>query len=347
MKLRQLRYITEVARRGLNITAAAEALFTSQPGISKQIRLLEDELGVEIFLRHGKHLTEITPAGQRILEYAERLLKDVDSIQNIADEFRQQDRGELAIATTHTQARYALPNVISTFRQRFPKVSLQLQQGSPPQIAKLAASGEADFAIATEAMEHFEDLVMLPCYHWNRCVLVRPDHPLAKLRRKLAVRDIAGHPIVTYTFGFTGRSKLDQAFAAHGTKPEVVLTAVDADVIKTYVRLGLGIVGHRRDDGLRCRRGQRSGGARRGTPVRHLDHAHRLSARHVPAPVHVRVHRGLRPAPGRGHGGSHRGNRRRRGAPTADGRPRAVGADAVGLIIPKSPVDMFLYSYSI
>lgn len=241
MKLRQLRYITEVARRGLNITAAAEALFTSQPGISKQIRLLEDELGVEIFLRHGKHLTEITPAGQRILEYAERLLKDVDSIQNIADEFRQQDRGELAIATTHTQARYALPNVISTFRQRFPKVSLQLQQGSPPQIAKLAASGEADFAIATEAMEHFEDLVMLPCYHWNRCVLVRPDHPLAKLRRKLAVRDIAGHPIVTYTFGFTGRSKLDQAFAAHGTKPEVVLTAVDADVIKTYVRLGLGI----------------------------------------------------------------------------------------------------------
>ena len=241
MKLRQLRYITEVARRGLNITAAAEALFTSQPGISKQIRLLEDELGVQIFLRHGKHLTEITPAGQRILEYAERLLRDVDSIQNIADEFRQQDRGELAIATTHTQARYALPAVITSFRQRFPKVSLQLQQGSPPQIARLAASGEADFAIATEAMEHFESLVMLPCYRWNRCVLVKPDHPLARLERPLTVRDIAQHPIVTYTFGFTGRSKLDQAFAAHGLKPEVVLTAVDADVIKTYVRLGLGI----------------------------------------------------------------------------------------------------------
>ena len=239
MKIRQLHYIQEVARRGLNVTAAAEALFTSQPGVSKQIRMLEDELGVNIFVRNGKHLSEITPAGTRILEYTQRLLLEVDNIKNIADEFRETDRGDLSIATTHTQARYALPAVIQKFRTRFPKVTLHLHQGSPPQIAKLASDGQADFAIATEALELFDDLVMLPCYHWNRIVLVRPDHPLAQLE-KLSLRELAAHPIITYTFGFTGRSKLDQAFAAHGLRPDVVLTAVDADVIKTYVRLGLG-----------------------------------------------------------------------------------------------------------
>lgn len=239
MKIRQLHYIQEVARRGLNVTAAAEALFTSQPGVSKQIRMLEDELGVEVFVRNGKHLSEITPAGKRILQYAERLLLEVDNIKNIADEFRETDRGDLSIATTHTQARYALPPVIQRFRTRFPKVSLHLHQGSPQQIAKMASDGQADFAIATEALELFEDLVMLPCYHWNRVVLVRPDHPLARTTA-LDLRDLAAHPIITYTFGFTGRSKLDQAFAAHGLRPDVVLTAVDADVIKTYVRLGLG-----------------------------------------------------------------------------------------------------------
>jgi LysR family cys regulon transcriptional activator len=240
MKLRQLHYIHEVAKRGLNVTAAAEALYTSQPGVSKQIRMLEDELGVDIFLRNGKHLAEVTPAGKRILEYAERLLAEAENIKHIAEEFREQDRGDLSIATTHTQARYALPPVIQKFKAQYPKVSLHLHQGSPPQIAKLAADGITDFAIATEAMEHFEQLVMLPCYHWNRCVLVRTGHPLAG-KKKLTLKDIAEHPIVTYTFGFTGRSKLDQAFAAHGLKPDVVLTAVDADVIKTYVRLGLGI----------------------------------------------------------------------------------------------------------
>lgn len=239
MKIRQLHYIQEVARRGLNVTAAAEALFTSQPGVSKQIRLLEDELGVDIFVRNGKHLSEITPAGQRILDYAQRLLGEVENIKNIAEEFRDTDRGDLSIATTHTQARYALPPVIQKFRSRFPKVTMHLHQGSPPQIAKLASDGQADFAIATEALELFDDLVMLPCYHWNRVVLVRPDHPLAQTS-KLDLRDLAAHPIITYTFGFTGRSKLDQAFAAHGLRPDVVLTAVDADVIKTYVRLGLG-----------------------------------------------------------------------------------------------------------
>lgn len=241
MKLRQLHYIREVARRGLNVTAAAEALFTSQPGVSKQIRQLEDELGVEIFVRNGKHLTEVTPAGQRILEYAERVLRDVDNIERVAEEFRHADRGDLSIATTHTQARYALPPVIERFRRRFPRVSLHLHQGSPPQIARMAASGEADFAIATEAMEHFDELVMLPCYRWNRCILLPPTHPLAKKAGRLALEDLAGEPIITYTFGFTGRSKLDQAFAAHGFRPNVVLTAVDADVIKTYVRLGMGV----------------------------------------------------------------------------------------------------------
>ena len=241
MKLRQLHYIHEVARRGLNITAAAEALHTSQPGVSKQIRLLEEELGVDVFLRNGKHLEEITPAGKRILEYTGRVLQEIGNIKNIAQEYRQTDRGDLSIATTHTQARYALPPVIRKFREKYPQVRFHLHQGSPPQIAKLAASGEADFAIATEAMEHFEELVMLPCYHWNRCVLVPPSHPLAQKKGKLTIKDVAAHPVVTYTFGFTGRSKLDQAFAAHGVKADVVLTAVDADVIKTYVRLGLGV----------------------------------------------------------------------------------------------------------
>jgi LysR family cys regulon transcriptional activator len=240
MKLRQLHYIYEVARRGLNVTAAADALFTSQPGVSKQIRLLEEELGVDIFVRSGKHLTEITPAGRRILEYTGRLLDEVENIRHIAQEFNQADRGTLSVVTTHTQARYALPPIITRFKEAYPKVALHLHQGSPEQIAKLAAEGEADFAIATEAMEHFDQLVMLPCYHWNRSLLMRPEHPLAKMRRP-SLEDIAAHPIITYTFGFTGRSKLDQAFAAHGLHPNVVLTAVDADVIKTYVRLGLGV----------------------------------------------------------------------------------------------------------
>jgi LysR family cys regulon transcriptional activator len=240
MKLRQLHYINEVAKRGLNVTAASEALHTSQPGVSKQIRLLEEELGVDIFVRNGKHLTEITPAGRRILEYTNRLLDEVDNIRNVAQEFNDTDRGTLSIVTTHTQARYALPPVISRFKEAYPKVSLHLHQGSPETIARIAAEGEADFAIATEAMEHFEQLVMLPCYRWNRGVLVRPEHPLAAIKRP-SLEQIAAYPIVTYTFGFTGRSRLDQAFAAHGLHPDVVLTAVDADVIKTYVRLGFGV----------------------------------------------------------------------------------------------------------
>ena len=240
MKLRQLHYVLQVVKRGLNVTAAAEALHTSQPGVSKQIKLLEDELGVSIFVRNGKQLSELTPAGARIVDYAERLLMEADNIKSVASEFRQADEGDLKLATTHTQARYALPKVIQSFRKLYPKVSLHLQQGSPPQIAKMAAEGESDFAIATEAMHHYDHLVMLPCYHWNRCVLVPPKHPLAKVER-LSLAQLAAHPIITYSFGFTGRSKLDQAFAGLSLKPDVVLTAVDADVIKTYVRAGLGV----------------------------------------------------------------------------------------------------------
>lgn len=240
MKLQQLRYIYEVARHGLNVSAAAQSLYTSQPGVSKQIRMLEDELGVEIFTRSGKHLTSVTPAGEIILEKASEVLRQTESIKQIAQEFTESQKGTLSIATTHTQARYALPPVIQRFIRKYPDVSLQMQQGTPPQIAKMAAEGGVDFAIATEAMDHFRDLVMMPCYRWNRCIVVPKHHPLTRVP-KLTLEHIAAHPIVTYVFGFTGRSKLDDAFIKRNLVPKVVFTAVDADVIKTYVRLGLGV----------------------------------------------------------------------------------------------------------
>lgn len=240
MKLQQLRYIWEVAHHDLNVSATAQALYTSQPGISKQIRLLEDELGVEVFARSGKHLTHVTPAGEVILEMAGEILRKVDTIKRVAQEFSDERTGALAVATTHTQARYVLPAVIGDFRQRYPEVALHMKQGSPTQIAEMAADGEADFAIATEGLEHFSDLVMMPCYRWNRCIVVPKDHPLAQLRQP-TLEQVSRHPIVTYVFGFTGRSKLDEAFNAEGLTPKVVFTATDADVIKTYVRLGLGI----------------------------------------------------------------------------------------------------------
>lgn len=240
MKLQQLRYIWEVAHHDLNVSQTAQSLFTSQPGISKQIRLLEDELGVEIFSRNGKHLTRVTPAGQAILAIAGEILRKTESIRQIAQEYTDQKRGHLSIATTHTQARYRLPSVIEGFVKRFPDVTLNMHQGNPQQIAEMAADGTVGFAIATEGMEHFSDLVMLPCYHWNRTVVVPKGHPLANVKR-LTLEDVARYPIVTYVFGFTGRSKLDAAFQAQGLTPHVVFTATDADVIKTYVRLGIGI----------------------------------------------------------------------------------------------------------
>jgi LysR family cys regulon transcriptional activator len=240
MKLQQLRYIWEVAHHDLNVSATAQSLFTSQPGISKQIRLLEDELGVEVFSRSGKHLTHITPAGQTIIRKAGEILHKVESIKQVAQDFSNEKKGSLSVATTHTQARYALPAVIAEFINRYPDVSLHMHQGSPLQIAEMAADGVVDFAIATEGLELFGDLVMMPCYTWNRCIVVPRDHPLTEIAA-LTLEDVAKYPLVTYVFGFTGRSKLDEAFMHKGLAPKVVFTATDADVIKTYVRLGLGI----------------------------------------------------------------------------------------------------------
>lgn len=240
MKLQQLRYIWEVARHDLNVSVTAHSLFTSQPGISKQIRLLEDELGVEVFSRSGKHLTRVTPAGEAILDIAGDILRKVESIKQVAQEFCDEEKGSLSIATTHTQARYALPPIIENFIGKYPEVSLHMHQGTPVQISEMAADGTVDFAIATEALELFNDLIMMPCYKWNRSVIVPKNHPLAQAS-ELTLEALARFPIVTYVFGFTGRSRLDDAFLKKGLSPKVVFTAADADVIKTYVRLGLGV----------------------------------------------------------------------------------------------------------
>jgi LysR family cys regulon transcriptional activator len=240
MKLQQLRYIWEVANHNLNVSATAASLYTSQPGVSKQIRLLEDELGVEIFTRSGKHLTRITPVGKEVLNIAGNILRQVDSIKQLTNEYNSPETGSLDIATTHTQARYVLPKVINNFIEKYPEVGLHMHQGTPLQISEKAADGTVDFAVATEALELFNDLIMMPCYRWNRCILVPKNHPLAALQH-VTLEDVAKYSLVTYVFGFTGRSKLDDAFAEHNLTPKVVFTATDADVIKTYVRLGLGI----------------------------------------------------------------------------------------------------------
>ncbi|MFT6985419.1 MAG: LysR family cys regulon transcriptional activator [Psychromonas sp.] len=240
MKLQQLRYIVEVVNNNLNVSATAENLFTSQPGISKQVCMLEDELGIQVFERSGKHLTQVTPAGKEIIRFASEILGKVESIKAVASQYTQPDQGSLNIATTHTQARYALPDVIKGFIKRYPKVSLHVHQGTPTQISESVVKGKTDFAIATEALHLYQDLIMLPCYHWNRSVIVPKNHPLASIQN-ISIEDIANYPIVTYVFGFTGRSELDDAFNAAGFTPNVVFTATDADVIKTYVRLGVGV----------------------------------------------------------------------------------------------------------
>ncbi|MBO9490709.1 HTH-type transcriptional regulator CysB [Endozoicomonas sp. G2_1] len=240
MKLQQLRYIVEVLNNNLNVSATAESLYTSQPGISKQVRMLEDELGIQIFGRSGKHLTHVTSAGNEVINIATEILSKVEAIKAVAREHTQPDEGKLRIATTHTQARYALPEIIQGFMKKYPKVSLHMYQGTPSQISDAAAKGEADFAIATESLHLYNDLVMLPCYHWNRSIVVRPDHPLAN-KKDITIEDVAKYSLVTYVFGFTGRSELDTAFNEAGLEPKIVFTATDADVIKTYVRMGIGI----------------------------------------------------------------------------------------------------------
>ena len=240
MKLQQLRYVWEIANHDLNVSATAESLYTSQPGISKQVRMLEDELGIQIFARSGKRLTHVTVAGEVIVEMARDILYEVETIRRVAEEYSNERRGSLSIATTHTQARYALPPVIEEFRAEYPDVALHMNQGAPEQIARLAENGEVEFAIATEGIEHFNNLIMMPCYRWTRTVVVPNGHPLAS-KPSISLQDVAEQPLVTYVFGFTGHSRLDEAFLAAGLKPNIVFTATDTDVIKTYVRLGLGI----------------------------------------------------------------------------------------------------------
>ncbi len=240
MNLQQLRYLNEIVRRGLNISEAAAALYTSQPGISKQIKLLENELGIEIFVRNGKRIVALTEAGNTILEIAQRILHESDNMKQVGQEFKEQDSGHLILATTHTQARYVLPPAVKKFIKRYPKVKLGLHQGNPTQIAEQVLNREADIAIATEALSQYEGLITLPCFDWHHCVVVPPNHPLLEVKR-LTLARLAEYPIITYDFAFSGRSKIDAAFAAANIEPNIALTAIDADVIKTYVELGLGI----------------------------------------------------------------------------------------------------------
>ncbi|MBS1216117.1 MAG: transcriptional regulator [Proteobacteria bacterium] len=240
MNFQQLRYVRETVRRNLNLTEAANALFTSQPGVSKQIKELEEELGVEIFERRGRRFVGLTEPGKALVKIIERVLQEADNLKRVGREHADADSGGLTVATTHTQARYALPKVVAEFRKRHPKVHLSLLQGNPQAIAQMVLRGEADIAIATEALDRFPDLLALPGYEWTHSVVVQPKHPLAKLER-VTLADLARYPIVTYSPEFTGRTHINDAFTSKGLEFDVVLTAIDSDVIKTYVELGLGI----------------------------------------------------------------------------------------------------------
>jgi LysR family transcriptional regulator, cys regulon transcriptional activator len=240
LNLQQLRYLCAIVDHGLNVSGAAEALHTSQPGVSKQVRQLEAELGVQVFVRQGKRLASLTPAGEAVVATARRALNEVGNLKRVGAEFRGESEGTLAIATTHMQARYVLPHVLRDFAGRYPKVKLELHQGNPVQVAEQTARGNADVGIATEALATVHELVTLPCYQWNRCVLVPRGHPLAR-SQPLTLAALARHPIITYDFSFTGRSQINAAFDAEGLTPNVVLTALDADVIKTYVEMGMGV----------------------------------------------------------------------------------------------------------
>lgn len=241
MKLQQLKYLLAIVDNGLNITAAAERMYTSQPGVSKQLKLLEEELGMQLFTRKGKSLGAITPAGHKVIERARIIMREAENIRSLASDYFQEEEGSLSIATTHTQARYVLPSIVTEFRERFPKVGLNLHQGTSEQIADMIASNDIDFAIATGSTELFKELMLIPSYRWDRSIVVPKGHELTKLGRKLTLQDLAKFPLVTYVFSFGGQSSLKRAFADEGLEPDVVFTARDADVIKTYVRMGLGV----------------------------------------------------------------------------------------------------------
>ncbi|MCD2511974.1 CysB family HTH-type transcriptional regulator [Comamonas endophytica] len=240
MNLHQFRFVQEAARRNLNLTEAAKALHTSQPGVSKAIIELEEELGVDIFARHGKRLKRITEPGQHVLQSIELIMREVGNLKRIGEQFSAQDSGTLSIATTHTQARYVLPPAVAKLRELYPKVNISLHQATPAEVARMVIDEVAEIGMATESLSDYPELVTLPCYEWEHVLVVPPQHPLA-LKERISLDDIAHESLITYHPSFTGRNKIDQAFSARRLQPRVVLEAIDSDVIKTYVRLGLGI----------------------------------------------------------------------------------------------------------
>ncbi len=240
MNLHQFRFVQEAVRRNLNLTEAAKALHTSQPGVSKAIIELEEELGVEIFARHGKRLKRVTEPGQHVLKSIELIMREVGNLKRIGEQFSAQDSGTLSIATTHTQARYVLPVPVAKLREAYPKVNVSLHQGSPDQVARMVMDEIAEIGIATESLSDYPDLVTLPCYEWQHVLVLPLDHPLVK-KERIGLEDLAAEPIITYHPSFTGRTRIDAAFANKKLQPRIALEAIDSDVIKTYVRLGLGI----------------------------------------------------------------------------------------------------------
>lgn len=241
MNFQQLRSVRETVRRGFNLTEVAAMLHTSQPGVSRQIRELEEELGVDIFVRAGKRLTGMTPPGEALLPMVERMLLEAENLRRAGADFQASERGRLSIAATHSQARYALPQVVCDFRALYPQVSLHLHQGSPSQVAEMLLSGEADIGVATEALAGYDNLITLPCYRWSHSIVVPPGHALLDAQGPITLEMLAVHPIITYEQGFTGRAHIDKAFETAELTPDVVLTAMDADVIKTYAELGMGV----------------------------------------------------------------------------------------------------------
>jgi len=240
VNLHQFRFVQEAVRRNLNLTEAAKALHTSQPGVSKAILELEDELGIDIFARHGKRIKRLTEPGRQVVRSIEIILREVQNLKRIGEHYAAQDSGTLSIATTHTQARYVLPAPVARLRQAYPKVSISLHQGSPDQVARLVLEDGADIGIATESLSHYDDLVTLPCYEWQHMLVLPPGHPLLE-RERIGLEDLVAQPLITYHPTFTGRTRIDQAFAQRGLTPQIVLEAIDSDVIKTYVKLGMGV----------------------------------------------------------------------------------------------------------